>query len=101
MVSLHGMFGVGSRTAAICRAADKTGRSAPGPEASVRFTAEVPIAAVEKGVGCILQRLIDPPAGIVMAATPEMTNKRPTMAMGDRLSPRNTTPIATPIGTRR
>lgn len=40
-------------------------------------------------------------AGIVIAATPITTPPRPIHAVGDRLSPRNITPSATPIGTRR
>jgi acyl-CoA synthetase (AMP-forming)/AMP-acid ligase II len=40
-------------------------------------------------------------AGIVMAATPVTTQPRPIHAVADRLSPRNSTPNATPIGTRR
>jgi hypothetical protein len=40
-------------------------------------------------------------AGIVIAATPMTTQPSPTHAVGLRLSPRNTTPSATPIGTRR
>ena len=40
-------------------------------------------------------------AGIVIAATPMTTQPRPIHAVGDRLSPRNRTPNATPIGTRK
>ncbi len=39
--------------------------------------------------------------GIVIAATPITTQPRPIQAVADRFSPRNTTPTATPIGTRR
>ena len=38
-------------------------------------------------------------AGIVIAATPMTTQASPIQAVGDRRSPRNNTPIATPIGT--
>jgi len=40
-------------------------------------------------------------AGIVIAATPTTTQPSPIHAVGDRLSPSNSTLIATPIGTRR
>jgi hypothetical protein len=40
-------------------------------------------------------------AGIVIAATPITTQPSPIHAVGDRLSPRNSTPSATPIGTRK
>ena|SRR6266567_6079554 len=39
-------------------------------------------------------------AGIVIAATPITTQTSPIQAVGARCSPRNSTPIATPIGTR-
>lgn len=39
--------------------------------------------------------------GIVIAAIPAMTQTRPIQTVGERVSPRNTTPSATPIGTRR
>jgi hypothetical protein len=38
-------------------------------------------------------------AGTVIAATPTTTQASPIHAVGDRRSPRNNTPIATPIGT--
>lgn len=41
------------------------------------------------------------PAGMVIAATPAMTHANPNHAVEVRFSPRNTTLIATPIGTRR
>jgi hypothetical protein len=40
-------------------------------------------------------------AGIVIAATPITTQVRPIHAVEVRVSPRNTTPSATPIGTRK
>ena len=40
-------------------------------------------------------------AGIDIAATPTTTHASPIHAEGGNDSPRNTTPIATPIGTRR
>src|ERR1700675_2551865 len=40
-------------------------------------------------------------AAIVIPATPITTQPRPIHAVGDRVSPRKTTPSATPIGTRR
>ena len=38
---------------------------------------------------------------MVIAATPAITQTRPSKVAGASFSPRNTTPIATPIGTRR
>jgi hypothetical protein len=40
-------------------------------------------------------------AGIVIAVTPITMQPSPVHPVGDRLSPRKTTPSATPIGTRR
>jgi hypothetical protein len=40
-------------------------------------------------------------AGIVIAATPTTTQANPIHAVGVKLSPRNSTPSATPIGTRK
>jgi len=40
-------------------------------------------------------------AGMVIATTPAITQSRPIHAVEVRFSSKNTTPIATPIGTRR
>jgi hypothetical protein len=40
-------------------------------------------------------------AGMVIAATPTITQKSPIRVVGAGLSPRNAAPMATPIGTRR
>ena len=53
-------------------------------------------AALEASIGMAAFR-----GGIVIAATPITTQASPSQAVGDRRSPRKTTPMTTPIGTRR